>query len=176
MWQSLCWCWQTLVNKGDMVPAPVVLCKITIQQTVSPSLPLVHHFLFPALSRGPVTQSWAYGVAQKWLQNKLKVLWSERQNTCEMTTCNSITYTGTINQWLEPRLSKEKWDEIQMKKRKTRSQRALYHEKDFNFIFKAMGRYKTVSRREYYTHISISKSIFCKLWRALEENETKRRK
>lgn len=43
--------------------------------------------------------------------------------------CSMVTCTGTMNQWLEPMLSK-KCNEIQMKKGKARSQRALCHEKD----------------------------------------------
>ena len=54
--------WPTLMNKEVVIPAPVVSWKITIHQSVPPSLRgkseiSLSHFVLPAPSRGPITQN-----------------------------------------------------------------------------------------------------------------------
>lgn len=121
MWQSLCWVLADMVNKVGMVPVPAVLYKITTHKSMSPSLLVVRGKSSSFLCSQHLAEDLSptakhMGFPQKWLQNKLRVSWAEGKNMCSMMTC-----IGTMSQWLEPRLSKEKWDETLMKKGKARS-------------------------------------------------------
>lgn len=153
-----------------MVPAPVALCKITIHHSVSPSLLVVRenliHFCVQHLAEDLLHRARHMGVAQTWLKNNPRVSWAEGK-TCfhgdmqqHYIHKNYEPVAGTLVKW-----GRVRWDAVE--NRQGQITKALYHEKYFNFIFKAMGRQKEFWSREYSTHISISITMLWKAWRTL---------